>query len=357
MNSESPDVFLRQYLAADDPEAEDALARILERVAAPLVRRVVVSVVRDEEGEDIVADTLVDLLRRLRDARGDAGQPILDLRRYIVTCAYNRCHERLRERYPARARLRNQVRYLGNHDPELALWTVNGELVAGLREWLGRDPLVGETTGDAIGDIGFAVHSDPTVENRAQVAAMVPALLRQAMGPLPLDALCSTMARLLGVDPRRGEGGSVELRASTDAPPDEALERRMSLRELWEDVRMLAWKQRVALLLNLRDVHGRECLTLLPLTRTATIGEIADAVGMEAEGFAALWNELPLSDAAIGEILDATPRQVIKLRRLARERLRRMAKHRDARERAASSRLFFEWDSSAVRTSLPNSHQ
>ena len=47
------------------------------------------------------------------------------------------------------------------------------------------------------------------------------------------------------------------------------------------------------------------------------------------ETVAALWNELPLSDARIAELLQATARQVIKLRRLARERLRRMQKSRE----------------------------
>lgn len=329
MNAPSPEVFLRQYLAASDREAEEVLARILEEIATPLVRRVVASAVRDGDTEDVVADALIDLLRHLRDVRAGAGQPILDLRRYIATCAYNRCHERLRERYPARARLRNQLRYLGGHDAELALWTAGGAAVIGLREWLGREPV----SGDAVADFRLAVQSDPTVENRAQVAALVPVLLRHASGPLTLDALSSAIARLLGVEERRGDGVLTGLELSADAPADEALERRVSLRQLWDDVRKLAWKQRVALLLNLRDVHGRECLTLLPLTRTATIGEIADAVGMDAEAFATLWNHLPLSDAAIGEILDATPRQVIKLRRLARERLRRMAKHRDDQNR------------------------
>ncbi|HEX2121257.1 MAG TPA: hypothetical protein VHL59_06405, partial [Thermoanaerobaculia bacterium] len=133
-----------------------------------------------------------------------------------------------------------------------------------------------------------------------------------------------------------------ELEPAPQPAPDAALESRMSLRQLWTDVRKLAWKQRVALLLNLRDAHGRECLTLLPLTRTATIAEIGAAVGMSAEAFAALWHELPLSDAAIAELLEVTPRQVIKLRRLARERLRRMARNH------ADQNLGFEIDSSSV---------
>jgi RNA polymerase sigma factor (sigma-70 family) len=322
--------WLEQYLAVTaDAEADRCLGQILEDVAAPLVRRVVASAVRDSsafaEIEDIVADTLLDLLRRLRDLREGGTEPIHDLRRYIVTCAYNRCHERLRERHPARTRLRNQLRYLFGHDRELALWRdTQGELVCGFRDWAGRRP----ASGDRLDDLPPARRSDPAAENRAQVAMLAPMLLHETNAPLTLDTMTAVIARMIGVEQQRAEVPLTDLEQAMDVGPDAALENRMSLEQLWDDVRKLALKQRVALLLNLRDVHGRECLTLLPLTRTATIAEIAVVVGMRPDAFAARWNELPLTDNAIGELLEMTPRQVIKLRRLARERLRRMAKQR-----------------------------
>lgn len=330
MDVHSPDDLLRAYLAVErEGEADRWLAVILDEVAGPVVRRIVSSVVRDgtaySDCEDVVADTLMDLLRRLRELRCDASHPILDLRRYIVTCAYNRCHERLRERFPARNRLRNQLRYLCNHDGELALWrNALGELVCGFRDWTMRETL----TADSIADVRLAARSDPATENRVQVAALAVALLREAGGPLTLDTLAAAIARLIGLEQQPAMVPLTDLEPAVEVAPDVAIDRRLSLRQLWDDVRRLAPKQRLALLLNLRDVHGRECLSLLPLTRTATIPEIAQTVGMPEQEFAVLWNELPLSDAAIAALLDATPRQVIKLRRLARERLRRMAKSR-----------------------------
>jgi DNA-directed RNA polymerase specialized sigma24 family protein len=347
MEDESSEELLRQYLAAvDEADADRRLGQILGDVATPLVRRIVASVVRDSaafaDAEDIVADTLMDLLRRLRDVRRDDSHSINDLRRYVVTCAYNRCHERLRERYPARNRLRNQLRYLCNHDRELALWrSAQGEMVCGFHEWMGR-----ETAGESLDGVRLAARSDPAAENRAQVAALVPALLREVRAPVGLDALTAAIARLIGVEQQRTEVPLNELEVSAGLSAHAALEERISLRQLWADVRKLAWKQRVALLLNLRDVHGRECLSLLPLTRTATIAEIAEVVGMPAERFAELWNDLPLTDAAIGELLEATPRQVIKLRRLARERLRRMAK------RGGDQNLRLDLDSSSRGISI-----
>ncbi|HEX2832529.1 MAG TPA: hypothetical protein VHW00_05920 [Thermoanaerobaculia bacterium] len=325
MNEHAPEALLEQYLGvATETEADRCLAVLLEDVATPLVRRIVLSSVRDlQESDDLVADTLLDLLRRLRDLRGDVVHPIQDLQRYIVTCAYNRCHERMRDRYPALTRLRNQLRYLFAHDRELASWRDGeGELVCGLREWAGRK--VAST--DAAERVRLAATSDPAAENRAQVTLLVHELLHALRAPLPLGVLTATIARGIGVEHLRVERPLTNFEQADVPSPEETLAHRMSLRQLWDDVRKLAWKQRVALLLNLRDVQGRECLTLLPLTRTATIAEIAAVVGMPAEKFAALWNRLPLSDAEIAELLDATPRQVIKFRRLARERLRRLAK-------------------------------
>lgn len=331
MREDPAEVLLHEYGAARaDADAERLLARILEDVARPLVRRVVASACRDSaaEAEDVIADTLTDLLRRLRTMRESGAPPIHDLRGYVATSAYNRCHERLREHYPARNRLRNQLQYLCGHDARLALWrSAQGVLVCGLREWTGREA----AAADRAADVHLRARRDPVAENRPQLLSLVPAVFRAAGAPLDLDTLVSTVARLIELEQQRLEVPLTELEPAVETPADTALELRLSLRELWSDVRQLAPKQRAALLLNLRDAHGRECLSLLPLTRTATIAEIAEAVEMPPERFAALWNELPLSDAAIAEALQATPRQVIKLRRLARERLRRMQKNRTPR--------------------------
>lgn len=326
---DSGDVLLQKYLTADsETAAETLLGRLLEDVATPIVRRVVQSVRRDSGGfadaEDVVANTLIDLLRRLREVRADASDPIRDFRGYVATCAYNRVHEWLRERNPARTRLRNQLQYLFGHGEGLALWRASdGVLMCGL--------------------------SGPPPASRRRLDALAIAALRESGGPLELDALVARIARFTGADQNHNVAlEDVELIAQSS--PEEELVTRMSLVRLWADVRRLSPRQRMALLLNLRDVHGRECLSLLPLTRTATIAEIAAALGIPLRKFAVLWNELPLSDAVIAEMIDATPRQVIKLRRLARERLRRMASRQIEPTRERGQNLQPELHSSSTGT-------
>lgn len=326
------DVLLLQYLdATADEDVERLLIRIIEGTARPVVMRIVASAIARDgaaacDAEDVVADTIADLLRRLRDLRGGEAAPIHDLRGYIATCAYNRCHERLRDRYPARNRLRNQLHYLCGHHPRLAVWSAaDGTIVCGLAERRGREPLPDH----AADGVYVPARSDPSAENRAQLVALVPEVLRAARGPLALDALVAAVARLIHLAPQRVEVSLAACEPTTELAVDDVLTMRTSVRELWNDVRRLVVRQRIALLLNLRDPNGNECLSLLPLTRTATMAEIAAALEMPPETLATLWNDLPLSDARIAELLQATGRQVIKLRRLARERLRRMQKSRE----------------------------
>ena len=104
------------------------------------------------------------------------------------------------------------------------------------------------------------------------------------------------------------------------------MEDQQFLAKLWEQICLLNQPQRIALLLNLRDESG-PATELFPLLGVATVREIAEAVGIPPEEFATLWQELPLDDLRIAEILDVTRQQVINLRKAARDRLRRRMRY------------------------------
>ena len=80
-------------------------------------------------------------------------------------------------------------------------------------------------------------------------------------------------------------------------------------------------RQRIALLLNLRNPHGINVITLIPTTGVATFEQIAQALEIPAAEFEQLWVELPLDDLRLAAYLGATRQQVINLRKTARERL------------------------------------
>jgi hypothetical protein len=80
------------------------------------------------------------------------------------------------------------------------------------------------------------------------------------------------------------------------------------------------------LLLNLKDASGRGCITLFPATGIASISQLASALEFNVETFAELWNELPLEDARVAELLKLSRQQVINARKSGRERLARRLK-------------------------------
>jgi DNA-directed RNA polymerase specialized sigma subunit len=113
-----------------------------------------------------------------------------------------------------------------------------------------------------------------------------------------------------------------------DTRPDASVEneRRVYLEKLWNEITDLPTRQRAAVLLNLKDASGRGVIDLWLGVGVATVEKIASVLEMTLEAFAAIWNDLPLDDNRIAEILGLTRQQVINLRKSARERLARRMK-------------------------------
>jgi hypothetical protein len=150
---------------------------------------------------------------------------------------------------------------------------------------------------------------------------------------MELDLLVTAVAERLG----EIDAPNLPLEASSElaAPADltQRVENRDYLRHLWLQIRELPLRQRMALLLNLRDSDDGSVVRFLPLTGIASIGDIAAALELEPLAFAELWNGLPLDDAQIAMRLGLTRVQVSNLRKSARERLARRMARLDLKER------------------------
>jgi hypothetical protein len=103
------------------------------------------------------------------------------------------------------------------------------------------------------------------------LADAVKALLQRVAQPIDLDLLVDAIGGVLGVDDRQPIWSSTEqLDAALDAadpaqPISQTLMYRQYLSHLWTEACELPLKQRVAILLNLRDDEGRSALPMLPL--------------------------------------------------------------------------------------------
>jgi len=325
--SAESDPLLAAYLAArDEGDAGSLLARLLDEQARPLVRRIVRGQLGGSGGaaaadlEDVESGVVVRLLGQLMAARTGGEEGIRSFRSYVAVAAYHGCHAFLRARQPERARFFTRLRYLLTHDPELALWPSDaGDWLGGLAAWRGR----------ATGPRRLPPRTARDPSTAAGLRRAVHELLRASGGPWRLDELVEALDRSRETSPGRASrpmAAAPEL-ADTAAPVLTALADRELLARAWEEIQLLPRRQRVALLLNLRDSEGREMLSLMPLAGLAGQAEIARVLELPASELAALWARLPLADLHLAELLGLTRRQVINLRKCARERLaRRLAR-------------------------------
>ena len=323
------DPALQALLAEERPEAaRELLGQLLERRARPLVREIVGSQLRrggwsEADREDVEAGALLRLTELLWDQRETGAVPVADLDAYVAVTAFNACHGFLRRRFPELARLRSRLRYLLTHDPRLGCWPGGGRsLTCGLVAW--RDLPTVSREGVA------GLRGRQARRGGAELVELVPDLLAALGGPCRFEDLVELVADALGIVDERPSAPATDDRpdpvdglADDRAGPERELLGREALARTWRELRELPPRQRVALLLSLRDEGGKAMAPFFPLTGTATLAELAEALGLDPGELARLLPELPKDDYWIAGHLGLTRRQVINLRKCARERLAR----------------------------------
>lgn len=313
---------LTRLVRATAEGAEREIERLILEVAQPLSSEILSryarpgAAVRLDDVEDISGAITVRLISRLRAVLESSDDAIADFRGYVAALTYNAINDHLRSAFPARARLKNRIRYVLLRDPRLGLWSGSGTLVCGLAPWAnaGVIPAGGEL---AVDDRRIS----RVMLDRDRPGDAVAALLELIGRPVPFESLVTLIARLWQV----GEVPVAARDAEEHAAPDAAseAEQRNYLAVLWREIRELLPMQRKALLLNLRNAEATNVASLLVLTGTTRFDELAATLELTPGQLAAIWKELPLGDLRIAELLQVTRQQVINLRKSARIRLAR----------------------------------
>jgi RNA polymerase sigma factor (sigma-70 family) len=314
------DPLLTRLLSAAGEERERIIETLLLR-AAETVSRVLQrqsAHVTKEDLDDIRSTVNVRLIRKFHEL--PAGDPIGGLAEYVAGVAYNAFHDFLRHRHPERVRIKGRIRYALSHDRRFTMWESPSGIAAGLAAWSERQPQRDLTP---LQSLAAPLISDP--QRTVNTLAMV---FQQAGAPLLLDDLVSLFMSLWNI--REAPRGTLrETAAPESSGPHSRYESRQFLSKLWGEIRELPPQQRTALLLNLRDSDGRNAMVQFVLAGIASAGEIAAALDLPAERLREIWNDLPMDDRHIAEMLGRTRQQVINLRKSARERLsRRMSLER-----------------------------
>ena len=352
MGQEDQDALLQRFLSEEDPSvAQMCLEELFSEHVEPVVRDITRYKLRsnstfgrsyeDQDEEDIGSEVVLHLLARLRELRKSHAQsPIENFRGYVAATTYNMYYKYVRMKYPSRWRLKNRMRYLLNHGHGFAMWKNEAqEFLCGLA--IRRSDVARKEAGsEDQPPLDEFVQSLAPGKSASQLnlEELIRAFLVWRGRPILLDELVGIVAELQGIgEPQRAQSQGEDREESAGVSicellPDptvdiaSSVEQRFYLELLWKEICQLPQRQRVALLLNLRDAQAGDALILLTLTGIASLRRIAEIIEMPHEELAALWNKLPLEDVAIATLLGITRQQVINLRKSARERLaRRMA--------------------------------
>lgn len=327
-----------------DEQADELLLQIITAHVEPVARGIIRYKLHlgphradgRTETDDIYQEVLAQLLAELQQLRKQPDEhPINDLCGMAAVIAHRTCSRWMRRQFPERHAFKNRLQYLLTHQGGFALWQdKDGKLVAGFVVWQGQKKTVtAAPLGRLSDDEGLLAHIRMLESGRQQkLGDALAAIFNHLGGPIEFDELVRALAALLGIRDQPIESmaeneDSVTFQVAASEPdPAWQVEKRIFLQRLWEELQQLPLNQRAALLLNLKDADGRGCIALFPATGIATLRQLADALEMSAERFASLWNELPLEDARIAELLGLTRQQVINARKSGRERLTRRLK-------------------------------
>jgi hypothetical protein len=341
MSSSALNVLFSAFVS----EKDNCIANnLLEQVTAnvyPLIEKIVAANLRNLLGNpahfsqvqdipDVRQEIITRLLSFFKSSRENAeAAPILELEDYVAKVSYNCCYEYKQRKYPQRFRLKKKLQYLLTTHTSLGIWQDEArEWFCGLSEWGGdlKHWQIQSTqrTGQLLYDqLPAAIQHipDPTLR-RNSAAEQIIELFNWTQQFIHLGDLISIFQKWWNLSDETVQLEDYFLNQPFDAlkidkTPDDG----KKLKTLWSEITLLPLSQRKALLLNLRDSVDHELVTLLPVLGIASLGEIAVSLESTPESLAQIWNSLPLNDQQIATEMGIERRQVINLRRTARERL------------------------------------
>jgi RNA polymerase sigma factor (sigma-70 family) len=340
------DQLLLPYLqASDESERQQRLDELLMVHAVPVVRQALrrrLGFYVDQRGinahnqdaEDLYQEVMTKVVQALHDLRNPSAKTdIQNLKQYVARIASNACNDVLRTKSPARARLKNNLRFLLTNHRDFAVWTMEGETLSGFAVW--RDTSKSLSSQRELFNIEERLPDFPSArfgnENikKVPLTKIVAELLQWTGSPIELDVLVNVVATLLDVKDHQVESlddqmADLETRiADNTLQADSRLEEKALLRNLWQALGELSAEQRDVFCFGFEDQSGRDLFTVLLEAEVVTFRELAQQLDRSTEKIIGLWSNLPMDDETIAVELKTTRAQVYKWRFRALQRLKK----------------------------------
>jgi RNA polymerase sigma factor (sigma-70 family) len=337
------DQLLLPYLhAPDDAERRLRIDELLLIHAAPVVRHTIrrrLGFYVDQRGrnphnqdaEDLYQDIIAKVVQALADSSTTSA--IENLNQYVSRIAANACNDILRSKSPARARLKNNLRYVLSQHEDFALWKNEAATLCGFRAWIDTSKS-GSSEGMLIDKqkLENFRFSRFKTENIKQIplTKLVAELFRWIGSPVQLDELVKVTATLLDVEDRPLESLDDVMNEHLEArivdnkfTTASRLEAEALLRTLWQELKELSPEQRDVFCFSFEDEAGRDLFTMLLEAEIVDLKLIGEELGRPMDTIVLLWSKMPMDDEAIAKELRVTRVRVQKWRFRALEKLRK----------------------------------
>ncbi len=332
------DQLLLPYLqATEETERQRHLDELLLVYSAPVVRQALRRKLgfyvtqlginpHNQDAEDLYQEIMTKILQMLHDlGTSTTKTDIENLRQYVAGIASNACNDVLRTKSPARARLKNNLRFILSQHRDLVVWKIGEETVCGFRTW--RDSNKRSSPETRLVNIEERLATFQSTrfprENLKQVplTKILAELFQWMDGPIELDVVVNIIASLLevkdypveSVDDARLEDIETRIAHST-LSSSSRLEEQALLRRLWQELKELSSDQRDVFCFGFEDSSGRDLFTVLLEAEIVNFEQLARELGRSTETIVRLWSKMPMDDEAIAHELKTTRPQVYKWR-------------------------------------------
>jgi RNA polymerase sigma factor (sigma-70 family) len=339
---------LTERFYTKDVACETTLSSLMECVRPAIRKRLQEKHIAGDDLEDLYIETAERLLTATRRSREQPDHHIGNYMSYALTVADTVFEDHIRRTKPNWCRLKRRILYLLDNKAGtkvFARWRLSLRWLGGLFTWQGQkfQPTPAYnilcSSPESLCNLVFA-HRSP---EQVPLPELLARLFRWLETPLEVDELTNHVAHLQGIADQRPhslEGLAMAAERDVDhfmpasahdvaAEVMESLSSELFRKRVWNILCEVPPRQRMALLFAM----PREEVLLL-----GRVTEIAAAVELPLPQFAAVWQQLPLSDKEIADRLEITPKQVSNLRKCARERLYRWLARKEAEPEQHSNR-------------------